>query len=70
MSDAPKSVGLSTSEGKLTAIAAALIALVPLFWSKAAETVTPEVQAQLIAAIVGIYTVGRSVVKAFQKPAA
>ena len=67
MADAPKSTGLSTSEGKLTAIAAALIALVPAFWPRAAEVLPPDKQAELIAAVVSVYTIGRSITK-FNKP--
>ena len=65
---APVSTGLASSEGKLTAIATALIALVPTFWDKAAVALNPENQATLIAALVAVYTISRSVVKAFGKP--
>lgn len=61
----PEKRGVKTSEFQVSLVAAAIVALVPVFFPDRFPF-TPEQQAQCITAIVGIYTLGRSIAKAKQ----
>ena len=59
--------GPSTSEFKLTAIFSGLIALLSAFKP---DILSPEAAAQLVAAVVSVYSISRGIVKGFAKPPA
>lgn len=59
------SPGSSTTEFKLSVIVAALLSVAGLY-----KTIDPQLAAQLIAGLSGVYAAGRSIVKVFAKPTA
>lgn len=57
--------GVSTSEFRITAIFSAILALFSAFKP---EAISHEMAAQLVAAVVSVYSISRGIVKGFAKP--